>query len=235
MTRLRNVLIISFVFHMAFILAMVEVHVTGRKLDPTSVFEVSIVAGPPSARAGKPAGVPAGQVKKYVFTRGQKTATIGEVKKEREGREETPEFSPADITPESPGRAPDMPDAADLIRGQARGAPGASQGPAGAGVSSEILIWKTRVRGMVESLWRTPPEIEAMDPGLKTTYLLRVGRAGELQQKKLLVSSGNVPFDRSILVALGKVTRFPVPPLALIAGEDWVEVTISFTPPKGAK
>ncbi|HQI81573.1 MAG TPA: TonB C-terminal domain-containing protein [Deltaproteobacteria bacterium] len=220
---------------MAFILAMVEIHVTGRKLDPTSVYEVSIVAGPPSARAGQPAGVSTGRVKKYVFTRSQKAATFGEVRKEREGRDQVPEFSPADIRPESPGMTQDMPDAADLIRGQARDAAGASQGPAGAGVSSEILIWKTRVRGMVESLWRTPPEIETMDHGLKTTYLLRVGRAGELLQKKLLVSSGNVPFDRSILAALGKVTRFPVPPLALIAGEDWVEVTISFMPPKGAK
>lgn len=82
-------------------------------------------------------------------------------------------------------------------------------------------------------LWRTPPEIEQMDASLQTTYLLRVGRAGELLQKKLLVSSGNVPFDRSVLVALGRIGRFPQPPLVLIAGEDWVEVTMSFTPPKG--
>ena len=59
--------------------------------------------------------------------------------------------------------------------------------------------------------------------------LLRISRRGSLLQKKLLVSSGNVPFDRSILIALGRAIRFAAPPLILIAGEDWVEVTMSFT------
>ena len=74
-----------------------------------------------------------------------------------------------------------------------------------------------------------------MDMSLKTTYLLRVSRSGELLDKKLLVSSGNNPFDRSVLLALSSVSAFPVPPLALIAGRDAVEITMSFTPPKGAQ
>jgi hypothetical protein len=95
-------------------------------------------------------------------------------------------------------------------------------------------MWKARVRSMVENLWKTPPEIEGMDSSLQTTYLLRVSRTGELLQKKLMVSSGNVPFDRSILISLGRVSRLPQPPLVLIAGENWFEFTMSFTPPKGA-
>ena len=224
------------VCHLVLILAMVEVNWSGRKLDPAAVYEVAIVAGVPAAGGGSgaPGGVSVPQGKRYVYSRGEKTASIGEVRKEQGGKDHAPEFSPSDIKPETPVETPDMPDAASLIRGQAKGTPGGgtARGPAG-GTASEIAIWKARVRGMVETLWRTPPEIEEMDASLQTTYLLRVGRAGELLQKKLLVSSGNVPFDRSVLVALGKISRFPQPPLVLIAGEEWVEVTMSFTPPKG--
>jgi TonB family protein len=83
-------------------------------------------------------------------------------------------------------------------------------------------------------LWKPPPEMDIMDMSLQTTYLLRVSHDGELLQKKLLVSSGNTPFDRSILTALNKTTHFPPPPPGLIAGQDWVEITMSFKPPKGA-
>jgi hypothetical protein len=129
----------------------------------------------------------------------------------------------------------DTSSAADLTRSpvQTGTGTGAAHGPGG-GSSSEIAMWKARVRSMVENLWKTPPEIEGMDSSLQTTYLLRVSRTGELLQKKLMVSSGNVPFDRSILISLGRVSRLPQPPLVLIAGENWFEFTMSFTPPKGA-
>lgn len=233
MARLRKYLIISLVCHLVLILAMVEVNLGGRKIDPAGVYEVSIVAGVPAdGGAGSPQSVSIPQGRRYVYSRGAKTATIGEISKEPGGKDRAPEFSPSDIRPETPVETQDSPETAGLIRGQTPAAPGTGRG---GGAPSEIAIWKGRIRGMVEMLWRTPPEIEIMDADLRTTYLLRVGRAGELIQKKLLVSSGNVPFDRSILVALGKVSRFPSPPLALIAGEDWVEVTISFTPPKGVR
>jgi hypothetical protein len=238
MVRLRKFVIISLACHLVLILAMVEVNWRGRKIDPAAVYEVAIVAGVPAAGSGSgsPETVSMPQGKRFIYTRGAKTASIGEVRKEQGGKEQAPEFSPSDIKPEAPADAPDMPDAASLIKGQTKGSPGGGtgRGPAG-GIPSEIAIWKGRVRGMVEALWRTPPEIDEMDTSLQTTYLLRVGRAGELLQKKLLVSSGNVPFDRSVLVALGKISRFPQPPLVLIAGGDWVEVTMSFTPPKGAR
>ena len=235
MVRLRKFVIISLACHLVLILAMVEVDWGGRTFDPAAVYEVAVVAGVPAAGggAGSPESAPAPQGKRFVYTRGAKAPSISEIGKEQGGKDHAPEFSPSDIRPEAPVASPDMPDAANLIRGQARGAAsGPARGPAG-GTASEIALWKSRVRGMVESLWRTPPEIEQMDASLQTTYLLRVGRAGELLQKKLLVSSGNVPFDRSVLVALGRIGRFPQPPLVLIAGEDWVEVTMSFTPPKG--
>ena len=80
-----------------------------------------------------------------------------------------------------------------------------------------------------------PPEISVMDTSLKTTHLLKISRSGELLDKKLLISSGNSPFDRSVHLALNSVTTLPPPPLVLIAGQSSVEVTMSFTPPKGVR
>ncbi|MDI9526255.1 MAG: PEGA domain-containing protein [Pseudomonadota bacterium] len=94
-----------------------------------------------------------------------------------------------------------------------------------------VAMWKTRVRSAVYSIWETPPEISAMDSSLKTTYLLRISRTGDLQDKRLLISSGNGPFDRSLHLALSSVTKLPEPPLVLIAGGDSAEVTMTFTLP----
>ena len=97
----------------------------------------------------------------------------------------------------------------------------------------EISLWKTRARSMVEISWQSPDKNKSFNTPPQVTYLLTVSRTGEVLEKKLLVSSGNEPFDQSVLIALDKVTRFPPPPLILIAGEDQVSVTISFMPPQG--
>jgi hypothetical protein len=235
MRSLRKFIIISLLCHAALILALVDVRFSGKLPDTAEVYEVSIVAGMPAAaaRASQNASIPQG--KKFIAPRKTEKVSLGEVKREKATTESSPSLSPSDIKPEAPVESQDMPYTGSLIKPQ--GLPGAGTGPAHGpvgGTSSEIALWKTKVRGMVEGLWKTPPEIENMDATLQTTYLLRISRTGSLLQKKLLVSSGNVPFDRSILIALGRAIRFAAPPLILIAGEDWVEVTMSFTPPKGA-
>ncbi|HHO76543.1 MAG TPA: TonB C-terminal domain-containing protein [Deltaproteobacteria bacterium] len=111
----------------------------------------------------------------------------------------------------------------------------AREGSGAASSPNPVGVWKSKVMVLVESLWKTPPEISIMDMSLKTTYLLKISRTGELLDKSLLISSGNSPFDRSVFLALHSVTTFPAPPLVLIAGRDAVEVTMSFTPPKGAQ
>jgi TonB family protein len=230
MARLRTFLIISLVCHLILMLSLVDVGFSSRKLDSSDIYEVSIVAGIPAggASASPTVGVPQG--KKFLYNRGAQRASIGEIKKERALKEVSPELLPSDIKPMRKNESgPDMPEAGSGVAGIGPFA----RGPAG-GSTSEVALWKARVRGLVETLWKPPLEIETMDMSLQTTYLLRVSRLGELLQKKLLVSSGNAPFDRSVLAALGRTTRFPPPPLILVAGEDWVEVTMSFTPPKGA-
>jgi TonB family protein len=230
-------LVISSVFHLVFIFLLLGVTWGGSGADSQAVYEVDIVAGGPSPDAvSGPSGVDrAPGARRFVYSGRGRTPTLGEVAKERPGREKTPEVAlPKDMR-EPQEQTQESPDAAGLIKvPQAGHAEAGGPGGAAAVSSSETALWKTRVRGMVEALWRTPPEIEVMDVSLKTTYLLRVGRSGELLQKRLLVSSGNVPFDRSVLVALGRIKRFPAPPQALVGGGEWVDVTMSFTPPKGA-
>jgi len=224
MGHLKKFVSISLVLHTLVIFALVDVGLTGRKSESTDVYNVSIVAGAPSAASAAPSG---GTGKKYVYNRSQRKATLGEVTKERGLRESAPEISPRNIKPEEPvERGPETASAATVQKGQ-------GTGPAG-GSPSDSALWKLRVRGIVEMLWKTPPEIETMDLTLRTTYLLRVSRSGELLQKKLMVSSGNLPFDRSVLNALNRVNRFPPPPPSLSPGEDSVEVIMNFSPPKGA-
>jgi hypothetical protein len=241
MRSLRKFIIISLICHAGLILVLLDVRFSGKLPDTAEVYEVSIVEGMPAAAAGASQNVSIPQGKKFIVDRKTEKVSLGEVKKEKATKESSPSLSPSDIEPEAPVESQDMPYTGNLIKPQGQIKPqglsgagsGQAHGPAG-GTPSEIALWKTKVRGMVEGLWKTPPEIGNMDATLQTTYLLRISRTGSLLQKKLLVSSGNVPFDRSILIALGRAIRFPAPPLILIAGEDWVEVTMSFTPPKGA-
>ena len=234
MQSLRNFLILSFICHLVLILTLVDIQFSGKKPDTSDVYEVSIIPGVPSSGEAASKSVSIPESKKFIFNKKSEHVSLGEVKKERALKEGPPKLSPLEMRRETPDEGgQDTSSAADLSRSPVQTGTGAAHGPGG-GSSSEIALWKARVRSMVENLWKTPPEIEGMDSSLQTTYLLRVSRTGDLLQKKLMVSSGNVPFDRSILIALGRVSRLPQPPLVLIAGEDWFEFTMSFTPPKGA-
>ena len=108
---------------------------------------------------------------------------------------------------------------------------GASYIPEG-GDPYEIALWKTRARGMVETLWKSLPEDTKLKTSLQTTYLLMVSRTGEVLDKELLVSSGNETFDQSVLLALSKISRLPPPPLVLIAGDESFVVPMSFASAK---
>ncbi|MCE5273766.1 MAG: TonB C-terminal domain-containing protein [Deltaproteobacteria bacterium] len=237
MGRLRTFVFVSLFCHFLLALVLVDVHFSGSQSDASDVYQVAIVAGPPAGDASAPGDTGISQARKFLYRKGGAQAAIGEITKEKALKGDSPEFSPSAIKPERPmDSSPDVPgagspeDAKPITQGK-----GQLTGVAGGGASSEVALWKARIRGMVETLWRPPPEIQEMDMSLKTTYLLRVTRVGDLLQKKLLVPSGNAPFDRSVLTALSRVTRFPPPPLVLIAGGNWVEVTMSFTPPKGAR
>lgn len=107
-----------------------------------------------------------------------------------------------------------------------RGKPDIRQGES----SYLVALWKSRVRGILDMALKNPAARAKSDLSLKTTYLLRVSREGELLDKRLLVSSGNGAFDRSVQLALENARGFPRPPEALLAGRESVEFPLSFAP-----
>jgi TonB family protein len=94
--------------------------------------------------------------------------------------------------------------------------------------------WVLKVKAQVYGSWKTPPESAFMPQALQSTYLLRISRHGELLDRTLIISSGNSPFDRSILLALGSVRRVPPPPPEAVGHDDYLELTVSFNPPAGS-
>ncbi|HPJ92790.1 MAG TPA: TonB family protein [Deltaproteobacteria bacterium] len=232
---------ISLVLHAVLIGALVDIEFSRTEIPSYDVYEVSIVSSVPTAsRPASPAKTAPG-AKKYVYHRGSDTSSISSIKKDRAIKDRAPELKPADIEPIKPAEeepSPDItPSGTDELSQRLKEYEAArTPGPSGASSlsSNPVSIWKAQVRSLVDGLWKTPPEISIMDMSLKTTYLLKISRSGVLLDKKLLVSSGNSPFDRSVLLALSSVSKLPVPPLVLIAGRDTVEITMSFTPPEGA-
>ena len=241
MKHLRNFIGISCFCHAILILALVDIDFSSREIPTYDVYEVSIVSSAPSAST-RAASKKAPAVKKYVYHKGSDKAAISSIKRDKSTGHSTPDLKPADIEPVERTQDEPLPDIEpqrvdDLDQGREKYGSAGTFGPKGPTSlsSNPVNIWKSRVRSLVNGFWKTPPEISIMDMSLKTTYLLRISRAGDLLDKRLLVSSGNIPFDRSVLLALSSVTRLPAPPLVLIAGRDAVEITMSFTPPQGAE
>ena len=228
---------ISVVCHALLLAALVDLDFSRAQMTDYDVYEVSIVSSAPAAGHAR-TSVKTSGTKKYVYRKGADSSSISTVKRDKALKDHTPELSPSQIAPVKPKEAGTLDDGGypveEDLQHPREYQPGGSLTGAAA-LPNPVGVWKSQVLALVQSLWKTPPEISIMDMSLKTTYLLRVSRSGELLDKKLLVSSGNNPFDRSVLLALSSVSAFPVPPLALIAGRDAVEITMSFTPPKGAQ
>ncbi len=232
---------ISLVCHAVLMLAVVDLEFSRTDIPDYDVYEVAIVSSaPPARQSGTSAKAPG---KTYVYRKGSDTMALSGVKKEKALQDRAPKLSPADLEPVKRQDEEPLPDSPaetgdDLAQGlkeyeSAQGEPMEAAGKQGS--SDAITLWKAQVRSLVDSHWKTPPEVSIVDMSLKTTYLLKITRSGELLDKRLLVPSGNSPFDRSVLLALNSIKRLPQPPLVLIAGRDTVELTMSFTPPKGAQ
>jgi TonB family protein len=215
MKTLKIFLIISFIIHSVLILALVIFQPNDGKIDISQIYEVSIITNIPS-------GGTSGSFSQNKLSLNQRSVpmSLEEVQKEQPIHDENAEMSP-DVSTPNTGSSPQ-------IIGQTDGV---SYIPGG-GDPYEIALWKTRARSMIETLWKSLPEETKLKTSLHTTYLLMVSRTGEVLEKKLLVSSGNETFDQSILLALNKISRLPPPPLVLIAGDESVDVPMSFASAK---
>jgi len=216
--------------HLLLIISMVEIQLTPRDTTAMDVYEVDIVTDVPS----KPMPDSGRSAPKFV-NRTQAPRALDSIQKEKALPDTAPELLPSKIEPpkfEEP--EPDLPPQPRHEAPPVTG-PGRQGRPTLDETAQQMALWKSQVRSLVERVWKTPPEIAYMDMSLKTTYMLRISRSGELLDRRLLISSGNTPFDRSIQMALSSLKRLPQPPLALVGGRDSVEVTMSFNPPKGAQ
>lgn len=90
------------------------------------------------------------------------------------------------------------------------------------------ILWKNQLMSLVQSIWRETSGNKFDDVALKATYRIRVSRKGDLLDTRLMIPSGNDQFDRSVTLALKKVTDLPQPPFAFANGQDSIEVTMSF-------
>lgn len=239
MRSLRWYIGISLFFHLVFVVAMVDIDFSPKDRPVYDVYEVDIVAeAPSSVRTSAPKATANA---KNINMKTDTPKTISEINREKTLPNITPELSPSKIEPQPASREEhdDFPDAKDDASSHSHGqahSPDTGQGKTGGMDQSSYLLalWKSQVMSLVQRVWKAPPEIALIDKSLKTTYLLRISRSGDLMDKRLLISSGNSPYDRSVHLALSSLKRLPQPPLFMVAGQDSVEVTMSFTPPKGA-
>jgi outer membrane biosynthesis protein TonB len=222
--------------HLLLLLAMVDIQFAPKEMPSFDTYEVDIVTDVPSTTRPVPnAGraIPSS-------ARKLEAPKLDAIQKEKALPDSKPELLPSKIEPPKQEEQAYEPPAQAKAETPSRVNAPPVTGPGRQGkVTDEsaylVGLWKGQVKALVDRVWRTPPEIASMDMSLKTTYILRISRGGDLLDRKLLISSGNTPFDRSIQLALNGLKRLPQPPAVLVGGQDSVEVTMSFTPPKGAQ
>lgn len=95
-----------------------------------------------------------------------------------------------------------------------------------------IVSWGKQVKSLIDSRWQEQRLAQTVNKTLKCTYILEISRNGELLNKRLLSTSGNIPFDQSILRAMENAGRMPAPPTSCMAGQENISITMTFTPPQ---
>ncbi len=84
----------------------------------------------------------------------------------------------------------------------------------------------------MERVWRFPPELDQLNPNLMVTCSLTVNAGGALLAGRVLVPSGNAPFDRSVERALKSIRYLPAPPEGLMVGRSQLSFSMTFLPPE---
>ncbi len=100
-----------------------------------------------------------------------------------------------------------------------------SSGGSAYGEVARKEAWIGIVMARFKNVWQIPEGVP-ISPNLQATYNIRISASGDIISKKLLVSSGNRPYDRSVEIALSRI-KLPPPPGGRY---EW---TLSFVPPYG--
>lgn len=218
--------------HLLLLLAMVEIQLSPKEMPLQESYEVDIITDVPNAARPAP---DAGKALPVNTRKSQAPKALDAIQKEKALPDSHPELMPSKIEPprqeEQEYEPPVQPRAVTPPRTAAQ--PVAGPGRLG-NATNEQAQWTSRVQALAWRYWTPPSGITLDDDTLKTTITLQVSKNGDLMSSSIVLSSGNKPYDRTVLLALSSLKRLPPPPAVLLEGKDSFMATMSFKVPKGA-
>jgi len=223
---LPRMIALSVALHVAIFIG--AVHLSGRTPEPLGFryIEATVMTGPPGpAPRGRPDAVPAAMKKK------EKEPDRKDIRKKEPEKndsmvlpkEKSKKSRAKEKEPEEP-RSIDS--AIERIRKSHRDKLGLPDGdakvsavyPGGGGMANRIVsLYLHKVSSTIRRNWSLPSGI-ARDPNLHVKILVRIGRNGDLLERRIHQSSGITLIDQSAMNAVVKSTPFPAPP-PLVAPE----------------
>jgi len=220
---------ISIGLHLLAVVIFLNIGVERERPQPPNVYQVALVAAPPGALSGGQAEGVGASRPKFVRTGQEISRELGHVDKSSASIAHSrqavlPSGLPSPKTPDYGADYGDEPNSSVGKHGGGGGTPNASL--------VDSTAWQARVRAAMTRVWRFPPELERLDPNLMVTCSLTVNRSGALLAGKVLVTSGNAPFDRSVERALRTIRYLPAPPEGLMVGRSQLSFSMTFLPPE---
>ena len=215
MRRFHVFFAISLLLHIGLFAAVALPGFASKAKAVPVVYEVDIVSGPPGA------AILGGGPKKYSPPSSvPKIKDFGEISKDLPLKDNFNKMPEPDLESE-PARA----SASTQQEQQNRQGHNEASGGRGYGENARNEAWAGIVQTRFKQVWQLPEGVP-ISPNLQATYTIKISGAGDIVYKKLLMSSGNRPFDRSVETALSRI-KLPPPP----GGKN--EWTLTFVPPYG--
>lgn len=221
MKHLPLFVIISLVLHLV-LFGAIMTGLSKRSHPAYEVYEVAIVSSPTASRPETPSRPSSAPVTEPV-------AGFGKIAKEAV-REKAPSFKPIDLESKRTGSKSkaSQPEVAPSPWAAEEETSVAGRAEA-IGEAVKMQVWVTNVIARFRDVWR-PPQGVPLKKDLQATLNIRVSRTGEILSSQVLVSSRNIPYDKSVEFALNKIKRLPVPP---IGDKPYEDFQITFVPPSG--
>lgn len=225
MKHLPLFVILSLVLHIA-LFGVIMTGLSKRSRPAYEVYEVAIVSSPTPHQGSEAPGRPVSSPEAATV------AGFGKISKEAV-KEKSPSFKPIDLESKRMGSKskavqPPGPEVSSSPWAAEEGTSAAGRAEA-IGEAVKMQVWVTNVIARFRDVWR-PPQGVPLKKDLQATLNIRVSRTGEILSSQVLVSSRNMPYDKSVEFALNKIKRLPIPP---IGDKPYEDFQITFVPPSG--
>jgi hypothetical protein len=213
MRKFHVFLTISILLHIGLFAAVLLPDFSSRPKTAPVVYEVDIVPGIPGA------SVSGGAFRKFSLpSTTPKINDFGEISRDVPVNDSLSRLPSPDLDSE-PSRS-----SSSAQPGQHdRDGDDDSSGGSAYGEVARKEAWIGIVMARFRNVWQIPEGVP-IKPNLQATYIIRISTSGDIISRKLLFSSGNRPYDRSVEIALSRI-KLPPPPGGRY---EW---TLSFVPP----